>query len=358
MANHPDGIYQYTSVNIPGNVAVTFTPNAANTPVVWLVQSNCVIAGTISLNGQSGVEGGTGGPGGFRGGNTGGGGALSGEGLGPGGGKSSGTNAIGGNASYATLGSTLSDIPSPTQAQPGNLYGSQLILPLIGGSGGGGCNGAKGGGGGGALLIAASDTILLSGSIKANGGPGNLGAFDPEPGSGSGGSVRLVASHLLGSGSIEVIGGTTIVWTGSFHNQIAGDGRIRLDVLDNSYSGGVSGQITRGFQPIIVPVAGQLSQLKVTTIGGVAVAANPSGVLVTPDAIISGQQANPIFVVVHCSDLPLNTPVTVTVKPANGASVSAVGYNTTGTLSSSTATVSLTMPRGGGIIYATAATGN
>jgi hypothetical protein len=45
------------------------------------------------------------------------------------------------------------------------------------------------------------------------------------------------------------------------------------------------------------------------------------------------------------------------VKPVNGSPVSAVGYNA-GTLASSTATVSLNMPRGGGLIYATAATGN
>jgi len=38
MADHPNGIYQYSSVNIQTNVTVTFTPNANNTPVVWLVQ--------------------------------------------------------------------------------------------------------------------------------------------------------------------------------------------------------------------------------------------------------------------------------------------------------------------------------
>jgi len=45
----------------------------------------------------------------------------------------------------------------------------------------------------------------------------------------------------------------------------------------------------------------------------------------------------------------------VSVKPANGAAVSATGYNTTGTQASSTATISIVMPRGGGLIYATAA---
>src|ERR1017187_4034379 len=48
MATHPNGIYQYTSVNIPANVTVTFTPNANNTPVVWLVQNDVVINGIVN----------------------------------------------------------------------------------------------------------------------------------------------------------------------------------------------------------------------------------------------------------------------------------------------------------------------
>src|SRR5882757_7340865 len=51
MADHPNGIYQYTFVNI-SNVVVTFIPNANNTPVVWLVQSNVVINnGGIDVSG-------------------------------------------------------------------------------------------------------------------------------------------------------------------------------------------------------------------------------------------------------------------------------------------------------------------
>src|SRR5882724_4783315 len=52
MGDHPTGIYQYTSVNIPGGVTVTFTPNANNTPVVWLVQEDCTIKGVIDVSGQ------------------------------------------------------------------------------------------------------------------------------------------------------------------------------------------------------------------------------------------------------------------------------------------------------------------
>lgn len=85
MADHPTGIYNYSSVNIPSGVTVSFIPNANNSPVVWLVQSNAVISGTVNLNGQLTTNGigGVGGPGGYRGGN---GGTSPTAGLGPGGG--------------------------------------------------------------------------------------------------------------------------------------------------------------------------------------------------------------------------------------------------------------------------------
>src|ERR1017187_8413382 len=93
MADHPNGIYQYSSVTISNGVTVMFIPNANNTPVVWLVQSNVVINGTVDISGQIGAfnlgggaiggGNGAGGPGGGRGGN-GGAQATSGQGLGGG----------------------------------------------------------------------------------------------------------------------------------------------------------------------------------------------------------------------------------------------------------------------------------
>ena len=79
--------------------------------------------------------------------------------------------------------------------------------------------------------------------------------------------------------------------------------------------------------------------------------------LANPDIIIPAQQNNPIPIVVNCTNIPLNTEITVVVHPANGADVQAVGINNAGTTAASTATVSLNMPRGGGIIYARAVTG-
>jgi hypothetical protein len=131
---------------------------------------------------------------------------------------------------------------------------------------------------------------------------------------------------------------------------------VRFDTYENDFSGSIEGVFSQGFQPIIIPSAGQLPQLTITSVGGAPISASPTGALYTPDAVLSAQQNNPIAIVVQCSNLPLNTSITVSVKPMTGTPVSAVGYNSTGTLASSTATVSLNIPRGGGLIYATAAT--
>lgn len=342
MHDHPNGIYQYTYVNIPNNVTVKFIPNANNMPVYWLVQSNVVINGTVDVSGQysDGLAGGKGGPGGYQGGS---GGTASTSGQGPGGGINS-SNHYAGNASYGNLGAiNIGSTP------PGQTYGNNFLIPLVGGSGGGGCGGSGGGGGGGAILIAASGTITLGGVLYANGG--NPSCAGCGGGGGSAGAVRFIANTISGSGAIGTGGGNSA-------NGSAGQGRVRFDTYQNNFSGSISGVFTAGLQLIIIPTAGQGAQLTVTSVGGVAVSASPTGALSTPDAILSAQQNNPIPVVVSCANLPLNTQITVSVKPANGATVSATGLNSTGTLASSTATISIVIPRGGGLIYATAATSN
>ncbi len=349
MADHPDGIYQFTSVNIPFGLTVFFIPNAKNTPVVWLVQSNCVINGTVDLSGQrgNGAAGSTGGPGGFKGGSPGPSAATAGEGPG-GGGVTSPTDFTAGNASYGSLGGTNGAV--------GKIYGNNFLIPLIGGSGGGGNSGyafGAGGGGGGAILIASSGSIQLNGRIAASGGDGAFYSCCYTAGGGSGGAVRLVATTISGGGVVEVNGGRGGIYGYSIP-QAAGLGRVRFDTYANSFGGRIDGVFTQGFQPIIIPTAGQGAQLNVVSIGGVPVSASPSGVQATPDAIISAQQNNPVPIVVHCSNIPLNTQITVSVKPASGATISATGLNNSGTLSSSTATISINMPRGGGILYATA----
>ena len=151
---------------------------------------------------------------------------------------------------------------------------------------------------------------------------------------------------------MSAAGGSGNSWGGA-----GGAGRIRFDTYQNNFGGSTSGVLTQGFQPIILPAAGQGIQLAISSIAGAAVPVNPSGVLVNPDIIIPAQQANPIPIVVSCTNVPLNTEIRVVVHPASGPDVQAVGLNNAGTLAASTATLALNLPRGGGILYAKAVTG-
>jgi hypothetical protein len=87
------------------------------------------------------------------------------------------------------------------------------------------------------------------------------------------------------------------------------------------------------------------------------VAAIPAGQSASPDVIIPAAQQNPVAIVVGCTNIPLGSEIIVDVKPANGPAVRAVGLNTVGTKASSTATVQVQMPRGGGTIQAKAVSG-
>ncbi len=194
----PSGVLNYTSINIPSGVTVTFKKNVTNTPVVLLVSGGVTVAGTINVSGTASTDvgasgsgnigddgiAGVGGPGGYDGGRGGPGGntSVAGAGLGPGaGGAGSRYSSTvfwgGGGGGYGTAGiGGYSSGASPTVAATGGItYGSATLLPILGGSGGGGgvgglsFAGSGGGGGGGALFIAASGTINVTGSILANG---------------------------------------------------------------------------------------------------------------------------------------------------------------------------------------------
>jgi len=189
----------------------------------------------------------------------------------------------------------------------------------------------------------------VNGTITANGSNGGfVSGWGTIGGGGSGGGVRIVATTFKGAGSVSVSGGGG--------TRSGGSGRIRIDCISYQFGGSTVGVFTKGYQPIIIPVPGKGAQLAVVSVAGVAISATPSGQIGIPDAVIAGQQVNPVPVVVRCSNIPLNTPITVTVKPATGAAVSGIGYNNSGTTNASTATVLINMPRGGGIIYANAAT--
>ncbi len=361
MADHPDGIYQYASVNIPQGITVSFKPNGANTPVVWLIQDSCVISGTVSIDGQTNTDRNptAGGPGGYAGGRgpLGPGAEMPEAGQGPGGGKVTADLLGGGNASFGTAGTAMGG-----QYPPGDTYGNVFLLPLVGGSGGGGGRflfeaghpyAAGGTGGGGAILIVASNNISISGSISAVGGTTNRDA-GCGGGAGSGGAIRLVASSLSGAGYLNTSGGRC--WPPyPYWPSDAGQGRIRLEALADNFTGGCAGVTTRGMQSILFLPSGVTPRLSITQVAGISVPTNPSGSATSPDVLLPGELVSPMPVVVCAENVPINTLITVEIKPYSGASLSATAQNA-GTLASSTATVSVDIPRGGGTITAKAVT--
>jgi hypothetical protein len=225
-------------------------------------------------------------------------------------------------------------------------------MPLRGGSGGGGGGttavaGGGGGAGGGALRIFSSISIAVAGAITANGGAGGV---DPNlgGGGGSGGSIHLIAPAITGSGTLSAIGGGH----GNNASLVASRGRIRLDAAVNQFAGTASAFVTNG-APYNVPLPAAMPVVRVTSIGGIAVSATPTGDAATPDATIN--QSGPVAVAIEARNVPVGTVVQVRVMSGAVADFVVDSTPLAGTLQSSTATAAVTFPPGfsTGLIRAT-----
>ncbi len=402
----PSGVLNYTEINIPAGVTVSFRRNATNTPVVLLVAGNAVINGALNLSGWNAWETGTagngnqgddglpgpGGPGGFDGGRGGPGGISStpcaseaeadkfrgGSGLGPGGGgggrpvldgyynscyreggagggfaqSSEKSGLAGGSSSYRWLGT----------ATAGPAYGSDLLLPLIGGSGGGGgaggsiYGGSGGGGGGGALLLAASGTITIgsAGKIVAVGGSGGTleGPSDSVGGAGgggAGGAIRLVATTIAGNGLIEATGGGSTSPGGHGSGGTRGSsGRIRLEAESITYNRSTNPQFTKG-APGNLFIAG-LPTLKIVSVAGLPAPDQPSG---NADITLPAATTNPVKVVFQTANVPLGNTILLTVAPAFGPVIRVQSPALSGVTESATASVDVNLPPGPSVLQAT-----
>ncbi len=135
-------------------------------------------------------------------------------------------NTPGAGASFGGIGS------ASNLGMASNLPYGLLELPQqLGSGGGGGVRGGcavSGGNGGGRATIRAG-TLVVNGTIRANGGNGIGGCSGGISGGGSGGSIRLDVTSLSGSGAIQAIGGNGVsnpsdgVFSGA-----AGGGRIAI----------------------------------------------------------------------------------------------------------------------------------
>lgn len=373
----PSGVFNFTTVNIPSGVTVTFAKNTINTPVVILASGDVTIAGAINLNGgnanpvgaagtgnlaDDGVPG-AGGPGGYSGG---GGGPITnfrgGDGVGPGGGAGgvasgvgncgSGLNGGGGGG----FGVDGSNGGCPVPSLGGSSYGSSQLLPLIGGSGAGGgvggtnFSGSGGGGGGGAILIASSGTINITGNILANGGNGGASSgtgAGATGGGGSGGAIRILATTIAGNGAINALGGSG---GGGFSGGGFGAvGRIRLEAENFTRTAATNPAFPAVTAPTTVFVAG-FPTLTISSVAGVQAPANPTG---NADITLPANTPNPVTVVFITTGVPVGNTVKLTVTPANAASISVISPALTGSTANATASVSVNLPVGSSSLFAT-----
>ncbi len=312
----PDGRLEFTTITIPAGVEITFIRNAANTPVYLLASGDVVIDGKIDVSAEQAItanltatfRGSFGGPGGFNGGMPGAQANPPGNGFGPGGGLGDPLIALAGAGVYSTpLGAGNS------RTKDGQIYGSQLLMPLVGGSGAGGTGpfaagfGYGGGGGGGAILIASTTSIQFGGGqVLATGGGASLGNR-----LGSGGAIRLVAPTIRGTGALNVQGG-------GGHNNA---GRIRCDMVNRENfalsflpSSSVA-TTTESFMMTFPPV---MPRLRFTQIAGQSVPADaPANFTVTLAPNSAAQQPIRIEASGFCSDVR----VIIRLTPASGPSI-------------------------------------
>jgi hypothetical protein len=353
-----DGVLNYTMVDIPAGVTVTFTKNADNTPVYILATGDVTVAGTISVNGTnaSGIYPGTGGPGGFDGGLGGTYTLPGGKGLGPGGGNPGTINASnyglgGGGGGFGGTGALGGGSGGGTG---GSAYGNDKILPMIGGSGGGGGGGSGdasyknsgggGGGGGGAIVIASSGTITITGALTANGrnGASGSGTRASGGGGGSGGAIKLMADRITGEGTISASGGSGGPSNpGTYAGGTGSVGRIRLEANTVTRTAATTPGYTYG-HPGTVFIA-NVPALRITAVGGMNVPENPSGQYGSPDIVLPSSTTNPVTVDISATNIPVGTQVTVRATPEYGTATSVTSTGLTGTDASSTTSVSITI---------------
>jgi hypothetical protein len=307
MIDHPDGIYNYTSVSIEANGVLEVTPNDNNAPLAMLVSGNFTMGNGAKIlafgENAGGQMAGIGGAGGFAGGI----GALdsvtpqaAGPGLGPGGGRPS------------TQGG------GPDGEGGKNTFMRPSLVPLIGGSGGGGAhanagsgqNGGGGGGGGGALLIAVDGTFSMSVSsgteIDCKGGAGmNYGGTSLSGGSGgSGGAIRIIANTVEGGWRLNVSAGAAGDSSFGEAGQAGDPGIIRIETFNLTRNFTLLVGTTYHSLPGLVDADGtDLSTLRISSIGGVNVPADAGANTAQPDVIIPAGVTNPVQVVVTATDV-------------------------------------------------------
>ena len=285
MRDRPDGVWQFTTIEIGPNVTVQFIPNAANTPVHWLASGDVTIKGTLDVSGRSREIysdfegwfrfGGTPGPGGYPGGS-----AYRGWGW-----------------DIVAQGGGPAD-----SSEFGNLH-SPVLYPLSGGSGRGG-NFFAGGGGGGAIQISSSGKIVLDGAIYAESAKNTDINVDYQ---GAAGAVLLRANHISGNGLIDAANG----------NRQLINGRVRLEAWELDEGITTLGKRSLGFPLLPTDTLANRPSLVIESINGV----NPTYPLISEETLVESDvlfnSSGPVPVVVRATNIPDGNEVIVVVTGLN-----------------------------------------
>jgi hypothetical protein len=131
-----------------------------------------------------------------------------------------------------------------------------------------------------------------------------------------------------------------------------GQGIVRIEGNSGTYGGFIDtlrGTVLAAPQPAI---PSDIPTLRMTSIGGIAVGPNPTGVASTPDVTFPTAPGGPVTVNLAASNIPTGRVVTVRASPLVGAATLADSTALVGSLQNSTATASLEIPAGAGVITA------
>lgn len=339
-----DDVFHFTTITIGAGVTVTLSGQDIHGPVYWLATGAVQIDGIVDLSGEDGHPYSANppdrkpsipGPGGYSGGvwKT---VSNAQPGLGPGGGcalNSTTTIQSSGNAGHAVVGG------AGNCGVPGYAYGNVFLLPIVGGSGGGG-NGSYvtaprggGGAGGGAVTIASSFSIIVNGSVLARGGNGGT----TSAGGGSGGSVHLISPVFGGTGFISTEGGLR------GFNDYASYGRIRIDTFQNNFTGTTNPTAIYGV-PYQVILPDNPPQVRVIELNGIPVPHYPTGSGNQPDVTIDTTGA--VTMTVQANNVPVGSVVQLYIYSETSTDQIINSSPLVGTVMTSTATITATIPVG------------
>jgi hypothetical protein len=300
-------VFKYSSVNVASNATLTFSNHQTHAPVVWLVQSNVVINGTVRVDGQykissypTGLIPSEPGPGGFRSGSAG---------------------PTGNSYGYGLGADNNSDhVPS----KYASVYGNPQISPLIGGSGNYADGSTGAAGGGGAILIAAGSSVTINGAVTAKGA-----TAEHQPA--ADGAVKIIADKVLGAGTIDAsVDGRTRIEA----NQVSS----QLNIFPNTVA------VPPGAIANIWPAA-SAPTVSVVSVNGSPAPGDPlAGLLTSSDVNLSTNGV--VSIMLQTQNFPPSGTVAVRVNPKYGTYFYANAVYQSGTFASSTWKATATLPPG------------